>query len=137
MLVLSAGRYPLFYPDQGRQAAEFGFRLAMIQSPPNSRVVFDGAFSSELEPWTMAKGGGSRLMRHAHYPDARSYRSLGRVVLPDGSHHGDAIAAVQPGGDLGSGRIIYVAGDLQKHPNREVLLDAILACVQRSLSDQQ
>ena len=126
LLVLSAGRYPMFYPNGGREAAKFGFRLKMVASPANSRVEFRPEFATTLQPWTMAKAGGSRLMRRELYPNASSYTALATVRLSDGTAHGDAIACVQPGGDLGEGRIIYVAGDLQRYPDREQLLDAIL-----------
>jgi len=127
LLVLSGGRYPMFYPNGGKEAAKFGFRLKMVASPANSRVEFRPELVTGLQPWTMAKGGGSRLMRRELYPNASSYTALATTRLPDGTIHGDAIACVQPGGDLGEGRIIYVAGDLQRYPNRVQLLDAILA----------
>ena len=126
LLVLSAGRYPMFYPGGGKEAATFGFRLKMVHSPKGSRVTFDRAFSTALQPWTMKKGGGSRLMQSQLYPGAKSYKALATVTLPDGDVNGDAIACVQPGGELGDGRIIYVAGDLLGHPERDRLFDAIL-----------
>jgi hypothetical protein len=135
LLVASSGRYPLFYPGGGTEAAKFGFRLRMVQSPPGSRVTFDLFFAKTLDEWKMAKGGGSRLMHKDMYPDARSYVTLARVESPAGEYLGDAIAGVEPGGDLGSGKILYVAGDLVNYPGRVALLDAILAAVGNSLGN--
>jgi hypothetical protein len=133
LLVLSAGRYPLFYPDSGEEAAKFGFQLEMTACPKGARITFSESLSSDLAPWVMDKAGGSRLMVSSLYPDAKSYMALASAALPDGTPLGDAIAWVQPGGDLGEGRILYVAGDLLRYPDREGLLDALLGTVADAL----
>ena len=131
LIVAAGGRYPLFYPGGGTEAAKLGFRLRMTQSPRGSTLTFTPEFSADLEPWTFERDGGSRLMSVEVYPDAKSYQSLAPVTLPDGTENGDAIASVQPGGELGEGRIIYVASDLPAYPDREGLLDALLGYVRR------
>jgi hypothetical protein len=65
------------------------------------------------------------------YEEAKSYHSLAPVTLPDGTANGDAIACVQPGGELGEGRIVYIASDLRRYPNREGLLDAVLGYIRQ------
>ncbi|MBN2451995.1 MAG: hypothetical protein JXR77_16535 [Lentisphaeria bacterium] len=127
LVIMAGGAYPLFYPGHGSEAARFGFRLEMTNSPRGSRIVFAEALPKGLPAWTMDQGGTSRLMRRELYPEALAYQSLGRVELPDGAIHGDAMALVQPGGPLGKGQILYLASDLLRHPEREGLLDAVLA----------
>jgi hypothetical protein len=129
LVVAAGGRYPLFYPGGGAEAAKFGFRLRMTQSPRGSTVTFAPALSPDLEAWTLDAGGGSRLMSEKMYAEAESYEILARVTLPGGTANGDAIACVQPGGELGEGRIVYVASDLLRYPGREGLLDAVLGYV--------
>lgn len=131
LLVMSGGRYPLFYPGGGTEAAKIGFHLRMTESPKGSRFTFDAEAMPGLDAWTIERGGGCRLMTAEVYPDAASYESLCRVELPDGTYNGDAIAMVQPGGGLGDGRIVYVAADLAGYPDREALLNAALAYVHR------
>lgn len=128
--VLGGGGYPLFYPGGGVEAAKFGFRLRMVNSPAGSRVTFAPALSATLAPWEMRRGGSSRLMTPEQYPDAMRYIPLATVTRPDGSYNGEAIALVQPGGELGEGAILYVASDLTDYPDREGLLDAILGALQ-------
>jgi len=130
VLVMAGGSYPMFYPNSGREAAKFGFRLKMVSSPAGSQVTFAPEFGN-FSPWTMDKGGSARLMRREQYPDAAAYVPLATVSLPDGKLNGDAIAAVQPGGELGDGWVIYVAKDLLAYPSRERLLDAVLGWIGR------
>jgi hypothetical protein len=66
-------------------------------------------------------------MRRDLYPTVASYTSLARVTLPDGADLGDAVAVVVLGGELAPGRLVYVASDLLGCPQREALLDAVLA----------
>ena len=98
----------------------------MVQSPKQSRLRFATDFAPDLPDWSMENGGGSRLIRRDAYPQADTYHSLATVYTPDGAPLGDAVAEVQPGGTLGSGRILYVAGDLLQYPDRTGLLDALL-----------
>ncbi|MBI5833506.1 MAG: hypothetical protein HZB16_14500 [Armatimonadetes bacterium] len=126
VLVAGGGGYPLFYPGGSTEAAKFGFRLQMVNSPAGSRVKFDPALGTDVPAFQLKSAGSSRLMRKTQYPGAPRYVSLARVDLPDGTANGDALAAVQPGGDLGQGWIVYVAADLLQCPDRETLLDALL-----------
>ena len=69
------------------------------------------------------------------YANAKSYLGLASVESPDGEYLGDAITGVQPGGEFGTGGILYVAGDLVNYPDRAALLDAILSAASMSPSD--
>jgi hypothetical protein len=133
LLVMAGGAYPMFYPDKGQRAREFGFHLEMSTVPKSSTVTFAKELAPGLASWQVPKKQGSRLMRASLYPKAKSYQSLARVVRADGTDGGDAVASVQPGGTLGSGRIIYVASALLAHPKRERVLDAILRYVHSTL----
>ena len=126
VLVAAGGSYPLFYPGGGPEAAKFGFRLQMVNSPAGSTVSFDPALGMPLAPHQFRQQGSSRLMRRSLYPNATRYVSLAPVTLADGTANGDALAAVQPGGELGNGWIVYLASDMLQYPNREALLDALL-----------
>jgi hypothetical protein len=129
LLVASGGAYPLYYPNGGQEAAKFGFRLEMSRVPQDSTIRFADGFAPDLAPWHVSRQEGSRLMRASLYPKAKSYQSLARVALADGTDGGDAVACVQPGGALGSGRIVYVASAMLRHPDREKILDSILRYV--------
>jgi len=133
LLVLSSGRYPLFYPGLGQEAARFGFVLDMTACPKDTRIAFSKALAPSLEPWILDSPGESRLMTSSLYPDAKSYTPLASAALKDGTHLGDAIACVRPGGDLREGKIFFVAGDLLRYPDREKLLDALLRSVEDAL----
>lgn len=132
VLVMAGGSYPMFYPNSGREAAKFGFKLQMVNSPAGSQVTFAPEFGA-LPAWTMAKGGSARLMWREQYPDAKAYVPLATVTLPNGQPNGEAVAAVQPGGALGDGWVVYVARDLLGYPERERLLDAVLGWVKKGL----
>jgi len=127
LLVLSGGAYPLFYPGGGAEAAKAGLRLRMGNAPAGSQVRFDARFAPALQPWTLRQPGAARPMRRDLYPTVASYTSLARVTLPDGADLGDAVAVVVLGGELAPGRLVYVASDLLGCPQREALLDAVLA----------
>lgn len=129
LLVMSGGAYPLYYPEAGKRAAEFGFQLQMTNVPQGSTVAFAKEFAPDLPPWQVPQAEGSRLMQASLYPEAKSYQSLAHVTRPDGTDGGDVIACVQPGGRVGDGRVIYVASALLRYPNREQLLDAMLRYV--------
>ncbi len=133
LLVVAGGAYPMYYPDRGERAAEFGFRLEMINVPQSSTITFAKEFAPDLGVWEVARSEGSRLMRSDLYPDASSYQALASVTNADGQIHGDAIACVQPGGALGNGRIMYVASALLQHPDREEVLESILSYVHDAL----
>lgn|GEM_PF-2452459 len=129
LLVLSSGRYPLFHPGLGQQAAKFGFKLRMFESLGKRQITFAEELGANVAPWTMEGGKGLSLMDSSMYESATSYTSLASVSLADGTHLGDAIAMVQPGGAMREGRIFYVTEDLLGYPDREGLLDAVLGCV--------
>ena len=133
LLVVAGGAYPMYYPDKSERAAQFGFRLELVNVPRNSTIAFAEALSSDLGVWEVGRAKGSRLMRASLYPDAMSYQALASVTHADGQYGGDAIASVQPGGELGTGRIIYVASALLEHPDREKVLESILRYVHEAL----
>ncbi len=127
VVVAGGGNYPLFYPNQGGEAAKFGFRLAMTQAPAGSTISFAAGAPAGLEPVNLQRGGRSRLMRAALYPAGTPYRALATITTPAGEVLGDALAAVRPGGDLGTGWVVYIAADLLASPQREQLLSYVLA----------
>ncbi|MFP6645904.1 MAG: hypothetical protein VCF24_20460 [Candidatus Latescibacterota bacterium] len=133
LLVVAGGAYPMYYPDRSERAAQFGFRLELVNVLGNSTIAFAEEFSSDLGLWEVGRAKGSRLMRASLYPDAMSYQALASVTHADGQFGGDAIASVQPGGELGTGRIIYVASALLEHPDREKVLESILHYVHETL----
>ena len=133
LLVVAGGAYPMYSPDRSERAAQFGFRLELVNVLGNSTITFAEEFSSDLGLWEVGRAKGSRLMRASLYPDAMSYQALASVTHADGQFGGDAIASVQPGGELGTGRIIYVASALLEHPDREKVLESILHYVHETL----
>jgi hypothetical protein len=132
LLVASGGAYPMYYPEGGKRAAEFGFRLEMTNVPQGSTVTFAKGFG-DLPAWQVPRQQGSRLMDASLYPQAKSYTALASVTRPDGTAGGDVIACVQPGGALGDGHIVYVASAMLSHPDRAQVLDAILRYVRSTL----
>jgi hypothetical protein len=126
LLVLSSGRYPMYYPGKGDVAAGFGFRLEMVDGLRDATVSFDRTLHNQLPQWKISKGVSSRLMHRDLYADAKKYRSLASVRTSQGQYVGDLMACIKLGGELAPGRIIYVAGDLLGYPKREVLLDTVL-----------
>lgn len=126
ILVLGGGPYPAFRPGEGEVAKTFGFELTFTLIPEGGTVRPVGPFAQHLDPWTSERRVKSRLMNESVYPDAKSYRSLIKVIGPDGEYIGDAVAAVQPGGEFNDGTIIYLASGLTRYPDREGLLDQVL-----------
>ncbi|HAZ64791.1 MAG TPA: hypothetical protein DCZ72_14435, partial [Armatimonadetes bacterium] len=92
-----------------------------------STISFAAGAPAGLEPVNLQRGGRSRLMRAALYPAGTPYRALATITTPAGEVLGDALAAVRPGGDLGTGWVVYIAADLLASPQREQLLSYVLA----------
>jgi hypothetical protein len=126
ILVLGGGPYPAYFPGEGEVAKTFGFELEFTQILEGGTVQPVGPFAGHLNEWTPERTVKSRLMNQAVYPDAKSYRSLIKVFGPDGDYIGDAVAAVQPGGEFNDGTIVYLATGLTRYPDRESLLDQVL-----------
>lgn len=136
LVVMSSGRYPMYYPGKGDVAAGFGFRLEMIDDLSNATVSFDETLGTQLPQWQMGKRLSSRLMHPDLYEDAKNYQSLASVRTSRGQYVGDLMACAELGGELAPGRIIYVAGDLLAYPEREALLDCILKLARSALGPQ-
>lgn len=126
ILVLGGGPYPAYHPGEGAVAQTFGFELEFTQILKDGLVRPVGPFAKHLDKWTPERTNKSRLMNEAVYPNAKSYHSLMKVFGPDGEYIGDAVAAVQPGGEFNDGTIVYLASGLTQYPDREGLLDQVL-----------
>lgn len=120
MLVMSDGLNPMQKPDRGKDARSLGFILSNEKGSSECTVEFHPALGERLSKWTWkdlkGKTPKSRLMSRDDYPDARQYVSLAKVFSADGTHIGDAAAMVQPGGDIGTGQIVYVSNMLSAMP---------------------
>lgn len=132
LVLLSGGRYPMFYPGEGAQAAALGLHLAYLPTTTTGVQVAATAALGEpsLPAWAPCAGLSARLPQRALYPAAVTYRALLPVTAGAPAEAlGDAAALVGPGGELGQGRLLYVACDLQQHPQREQLLTQLLLLV--------
>ncbi|MHC4249239.1 MAG: glycoside hydrolase family 71/99-like protein [Planctomycetota bacterium] len=124
-VVLSGGKFPLFYPGGGRHARDLGLNLGGNNTSEKCAVEFDPAFPAGRGRMTV-KPGDWRPARASNYAGKPfRYKALARVVSPGGDHCGDAVALIEPEGAKGA--IVYVAHIMRGCSDRERLLDAILA----------
>ena len=123
-VVMSGGRYPMYRPGGGRYATQAGLRIAFIDAPRGSEIVFPDA--GDLKSFKPRNGVGARVTRRKLYAAEVAYRSCAEIRNPAGDVVGDAVAVIGPGGELGSGRIVNVATDLQGYRRRAALLARIL-----------
>ncbi len=128
-LVMSGGRYPMYYPDNGDKAKNIGLNLGFLPDKKSMKVVFPADFPGGFKEWTLLKGIASRLPNRDLYPSKVKYKSLATVSSSDGKELGDMIAVIGPGGQLGNGRIVYLASSLQEHPQKELILASLLEYV--------
>lgn len=133
ILVLAGGAYPAYHPGESQLAKTFGFELEFVQFLANGKVKPAGAFTDALKTWSPDRDIKSRLMRERLYPNAKSYESLVKVFDAKGEYVGDAVAAVQPGGEFKDGTVIYLADGMTKYEDREALLNEVLKVVHRSI----
>jgi hypothetical protein len=129
LLVMSGGRYPMYYPDDGVNCKNIGLNLGFIKDKASMKVVFSPDLPGGFEEWTPTKGIASRLPSRGLYPNNVRYKSLVSVISAEGNELGDLIAVIGPGGNLDNGRIIYLASSMQEHPKKELLLASLLEYV--------
>ncbi|MHC5055556.1 MAG: hypothetical protein ACYTKD_12660 [Planctomycetota bacterium] len=124
-VVLSGGKFPLFYPGGGRHARELGLNLGGNNISGKCAVEFDPAFPAGRGRMTVKPGDWRPAAASNYAGKPFRYKALARVVSPGGDHCGDAVAFVQPEGARGG--ILYVAHMMRDCSDRERLLDAVLA----------
>jgi len=129
LVILSGGRFPMYYPDSGNQANTLGLRLVFLAEggAAYSVEVAPGLLQPPPPPWQPGKGLRARMpARNLYAPDVQ-YQALLPVIEPDTKVHvADAAAIIGPGGVLGSGRLVFLASDLLQHPQKEQILTAVL-----------
>jgi hypothetical protein len=135
LFVLSGGRYPMHYPGQARLAHAAGLRLAFLPESNRCRVVFCRGLLRDLDEWESRRAIRARIPKRGNYGDDVFYRSLAEVRDERGSVVGDAIAVIGPGGELGRGRIVYAACDLEDSPRRAELLEALAQTLAGSVEE--